>query len=77
MSLGVVPVMGDFVGEVSGIDLARPLDPRALATIIDAIDRFGVLVFRARQSTTTRSRLSAGSLDPCSTPVPNSAWTSR
>ena len=48
MSLGVVPVMGDFVGEVSGIDLARPLDPRALATIIDAIDRFGVLVFRAQ-----------------------------
>ena len=35
-----------FGGEVSGIDLRKPLDANAYESVIDAIDRHAVLVFR-------------------------------
>jgi alpha-ketoglutarate-dependent 2,4-dichlorophenoxyacetate dioxygenase len=35
-----------FVGEVSGIDLRKPLDAKAFDAVVDAIDRHAVLVFR-------------------------------
>jgi alpha-ketoglutarate-dependent 2,4-dichlorophenoxyacetate dioxygenase len=34
-----------FAGEVSGIDLTRPLSPDQVAAIDEAMDQFGVLVF--------------------------------
>src|SRR5437868_3949759 len=37
-----------FAGEVSGIDLARPLPDEMLAEIAAAIDRHGVLVFHGQ-----------------------------
>ncbi len=36
---------GDFVGEVSGIDLTKPLSPADVAAIEAGMDRFAVLVF--------------------------------
>ena len=35
-----------FVGEVSGIDLSRPLPAETVAEIQNAIDRYAVLIFR-------------------------------
>jgi len=34
-----------FMGEVSGVDLGRPVDPDALAALVAALDRHAVLVF--------------------------------
>jgi alpha-ketoglutarate-dependent 2,4-dichlorophenoxyacetate dioxygenase len=50
MSLSICPLTpSGFAGEVSGIDLTRPLS-REQATAIDAgMDRFGVLVFHDQQ----------------------------
>jgi alpha-ketoglutarate-dependent 2,4-dichlorophenoxyacetate dioxygenase len=36
-----------FVAEVSGVDLTQPLDEAALREVIDAMDRYGVCVYRA------------------------------
>jgi alpha-ketoglutarate-dependent 2,4-dichlorophenoxyacetate dioxygenase len=38
-----------FVGEVSGIDIARPLSPEEVAAIEAGMDRYAVLVFRDQQ----------------------------
>lgn len=35
-----------FVGEVSGVDLRKPLDANAYESVVEAIDRHAVLVFR-------------------------------
>jgi alpha-ketoglutarate-dependent 2,4-dichlorophenoxyacetate dioxygenase len=40
-----------FVGEVSGIDIARPLSPEEVAAIEAGMDRHAVLVFRDQQIT--------------------------
>jgi alpha-ketoglutarate-dependent 2,4-dichlorophenoxyacetate dioxygenase len=40
-----------FVGEVSGIDIARPLSPEEVAAIEAGMDRYAVLVFRDQQIT--------------------------
>lgn len=40
------PARPDFVGEVSGIDLRRPVDAKDVAAIEAGMDRFAVLVFR-------------------------------
>jgi alpha-ketoglutarate-dependent 2,4-dichlorophenoxyacetate dioxygenase len=38
-----------FVGEVSGIDISRPLPDAAIAELQAALDRFAVLVFRGQR----------------------------
>jgi alpha-ketoglutarate-dependent 2,4-dichlorophenoxyacetate dioxygenase len=38
-----------FVGEVSGVDLTRPLNPAEVAAIEAGMDRYAVLVFRNQQ----------------------------
>ena len=38
-----------FFGEVTGLDLRQPLDEAVVAGVTAAIDRLGVLVFRAQQ----------------------------
>jgi|ERR1019366_7289890 alpha-ketoglutarate-dependent 2,4-dichlorophenoxyacetate dioxygenase len=46
MSLSIGPLTpSGFAGEVSGIDLTRPLDPEQVAAIDAGMDRYGVLVF--------------------------------
>jgi alpha-ketoglutarate-dependent 2,4-dichlorophenoxyacetate dioxygenase len=46
MSLAIHPLTpSGFAGEVSGIDLTRPLSPEQVAAIDAGMDRYGVLVF--------------------------------
>jgi alpha-ketoglutarate-dependent 2,4-dichlorophenoxyacetate dioxygenase len=40
-----------FVGEVSGIDISRPLSPPEVAAIEGGMDRYAVLVFRDQKIT--------------------------
>jgi alpha-ketoglutarate-dependent 2,4-dichlorophenoxyacetate dioxygenase len=49
-----------FVGEVSGIDLARPLEPAAVPGLWEAIDRYAVLVFHGQRLTDEQLRDFAG-----------------
>jgi alpha-ketoglutarate-dependent 2,4-dichlorophenoxyacetate dioxygenase len=46
MSITVKPVTADFVAEISGIDLARPLGPADRDAIEKTINRYAVVVFR-------------------------------
>jgi alpha-ketoglutarate-dependent 2,4-dichlorophenoxyacetate dioxygenase len=46
MTLHAQPAGPSFVAEVHGVDFSRPVDPRTLAEIISAMDRYGVCVFR-------------------------------
>ena len=48
MRLSIRPLHTLFAGEVDGVDVGRPLDPAAVQTITEAIDRYAVLVFRAQ-----------------------------
>ena len=46
MSLSLRPLTASgFAGEVSGIDLTRPLSPEQVAAIDAGMDQYGVLVF--------------------------------
>lgn len=46
MSIAVKPTHHDFVAEISGVDIARPLAATDRNAIQDAIDRYAVVVFR-------------------------------
>jgi alpha-ketoglutarate-dependent 2,4-dichlorophenoxyacetate dioxygenase len=46
MPISVTPLHPLFVGEISGVDLRRPLAPAVVAEIIAASDRHAILVFR-------------------------------
>jgi alpha-ketoglutarate-dependent 2,4-dichlorophenoxyacetate dioxygenase len=48
MSLHVTQLHPLFVGEVSGIDLARPLPDETVAEVAAAIDRYAVLIFHGQ-----------------------------
>ena len=43
------PTRPDFVGEVTGIDLARAVNGEEVAAIVAGMDRFAVLVFRGQR----------------------------
>ena len=45
MRIEIQPLHPVFVGEVSGVDLRRPLDADAVAAIEQGMDRYAVLVF--------------------------------
>jgi alpha-ketoglutarate-dependent 2,4-dichlorophenoxyacetate dioxygenase len=47
MTLDVKALGPSFVGEVSGVDFSKPLDPATLREVVAAMDRYGVCVFRA------------------------------
>ncbi|HZB93738.1 MAG TPA: TauD/TfdA family dioxygenase [Stellaceae bacterium] len=51
MALSVRPLQGDFVGEVSEIDLRAPLAAAEVAALQAAIDALAVLVFRDQRLT--------------------------
>jgi alpha-ketoglutarate-dependent 2,4-dichlorophenoxyacetate dioxygenase len=48
MKLAVRPLHPLFVGEVSGVDIGRPLDEAMVASLWQAIDRYSVVVFRGQ-----------------------------
>src|SRR5260370_38398903 len=45
MSITVKPTHADFVTEISGVDLARPLKAADRDAIEDAINRYAIVVF--------------------------------
>jgi alpha-ketoglutarate-dependent 2,4-dichlorophenoxyacetate dioxygenase len=47
VTLSIRPLHPLFMAEVSGVDLTRPLDSEALRSIVDAMDRYAVCVYRA------------------------------
>jgi alpha-ketoglutarate-dependent 2,4-dichlorophenoxyacetate dioxygenase len=51
MSLSIRQIHPVFVGEVSGVDIARPLTPDEVAAIEAGMDRYAVLVFRDQKVT--------------------------
>ena len=48
MSISIVPIGRCFAGEVSGVDLRRPLSPETVAAIDSGMDEYAVLVFRGQ-----------------------------
>jgi alpha-ketoglutarate-dependent 2,4-dichlorophenoxyacetate dioxygenase len=51
MAISIRPIHPVFAGEVSGIDLRRPLTPSEVAAIEEGMDRYAVLVFREQNIT--------------------------
>src|SRR6266446_5479881 len=51
MSLSIRQIHPVFVGEVSGVDLARPLTADEVAAIEAGMDRYAVLVFHDQKIT--------------------------
>ncbi len=51
MTLAIRPLHPHFVGEVSGIDLTRPLAPDQVAALEAGMDRYAVLVFHDQHLT--------------------------
>lgn len=51
MSITVKPVTPDFVAEISGLDLARPLKPSDRDAIEAAINRYAIVVFHDQKLT--------------------------
>ncbi len=51
MSLTIRPLQPLFAGEVSGIDITRPITPADVAAIEAGMDRYAVLVFRDQHLT--------------------------
>lgn len=46
MSLKVEPILPKFGAECSGLDITRPLSPDEVKQVTDAMDRYGVCVYR-------------------------------
>ncbi len=46
MGLTIKPILPRFGAEVSGVDIAKPLDAETRAAVIEAQDRYGVTVWR-------------------------------
>ena len=51
MSLSIRQIHPVFVGEVSGVDISRPLTPDEVAAIEAGMDRYAVLVFHDQKIT--------------------------
>src|SRR5262249_60892860 len=51
MSLSIRQIHPVFVGEVSGIDIAKPLTPDEVAAVEAGMDRYAVLVFHDQKIT--------------------------
>ncbi|WP_422009661.1 TauD/TfdA dioxygenase family protein [Reyranella sp.] len=64
MSITVTPTHPEFVAEISGVDLARPLKPTDRQTIEDAINRYAVVVFRGQTLDDEKQVAFAGHFGP-------------
>jgi alpha-ketoglutarate-dependent 2,4-dichlorophenoxyacetate dioxygenase len=62
MALSIRPLHPVFVGEVTGIDATRPIEPHDVAAIQSGMDQYAVLVFRD-QALTDDQRLRPGLAD--------------
>jgi alpha-ketoglutarate-dependent 2,4-dichlorophenoxyacetate dioxygenase len=51
MTVSIRQIHPVFVGEVSGVDIARPLSPEDVAAIDDGMNRYAVLVFHDQKIT--------------------------
>ncbi|WP_422033234.1 TauD/TfdA dioxygenase family protein [Reyranella sp.] len=64
MSITVTPTHPEFVAEISGVDLAQPLEPTDRQTIEDAINRYAVVVFRGQTLDDEKQVAFAGHFGP-------------
>ena len=64
MSITVTPTHPEFVAEISGVDVAKPLSPNDRQTIEDAINRYAVVVFRGQTLDDDRQVAFAGNFGP-------------
>ncbi len=64
MTLELRPVRPDFVTEIAGVDLSRPIDNATKSAIWDAIDRYAVLVFHDQRLTDAQLRDFAADFGP-------------
>ena len=51
MNIVIKQLHKDFVGEVSGLDLSKPLSSDAVEQIEQGMDKFGVLIFHDQDIT--------------------------
>src|SRR5919109_1570299 len=51
MTISIRQIHPVFVGEVSGVDIARPLSPEDVSAIDDGMNRYAVLVFHDQKIT--------------------------
>jgi taurine dioxygenase len=49
--IGVAPLTGACGAEITGVDLAKPLDPETLAEVMLAFQHFLVIIFRDQHLT--------------------------
>jgi len=71
MTISIRPLEGSFAGEVSGIDITRPIRSEEVAAIEAGIDRHAVLVFRDQALTDEQQigfTLNFGTLEHYPTP---------
>jgi alpha-ketoglutarate-dependent 2,4-dichlorophenoxyacetate dioxygenase len=64
VSITVTPTHPEFVAEISGVDVARPLTPTDRQIIEDAINRYAVVVFRGQTLDDERQVAFAGNFGP-------------
>src|SRR5437868_4398039 len=64
MSITVTPTRPDFMAEIAGIDLARPLNRADRDAIEDAINRYAVVVFHGQKLTDDQQIEFAGHFGP-------------
>ena len=55
MSVSIRQIHPVFVGEVSGIDITRPLSRDEVAAVEAGMDRYAVLLFRDQKVTEVRA----------------------
>ena len=71
MPISISPLRGAFAGEVSGLDITRPLDPADVAAIEAGMDAYAVLVFHDQHVTAEQQiafTLNFGELESYKTP---------
>ncbi len=73
MSITVTPVKADFVAEISGIDLAQPLNPADRDAISEAIDRYAIVNIPRSET----DRRPAGRVRQSFRPIHSSAQKAR
>jgi alpha-ketoglutarate-dependent 2,4-dichlorophenoxyacetate dioxygenase len=64
VSITVTPVHPEFVAEIGGVDVAKPLSPSDRQAIEDAINRYAVVVFRGQTLDDEKQVAFAGNFGP-------------
>jgi alpha-ketoglutarate-dependent 2,4-dichlorophenoxyacetate dioxygenase len=77
MELTVRPLHQLFAGEVSGVDVGKPIDAAMLAALNAAIDRYAVLVFRGQDLDDERQMAFAGNFGELELPRSGAANVKR